>query len=203
MDRKKSYPLLLMISILLSMPGCEQLQPGKQEKTEHQQTGGTEGQGNIIDRKINDVSTGPLPALQKSQGQTIYIPVYSNLTEGFTPSGREITIPLLTNVSIRNIDPDHSLTVTAARYYDTEGNNLGDYLTEPRILRPLATLTLVVKRSDMQGGVGANFLISWESDEKIIAPIIEAVVAGSQGTHGYAFRVPGKVIARQGDQIGD
>ncbi len=199
-DRKVSLPLVMIIAILSSMLGCDQLQPDRQKKSEDQAIGGSAGHGYTIDHRVDSVSIGPFPGPRKSHGQTVYVPVYSNLTEGMTQSGREIIIPLLTNVSIRNVDPSHSLTITASRYYDTEGKELGDYLTEPRVLKPLATLTLVVKRTDLQGGVGANFLISWEADEEIVAPIIEAVVAGSQGSHGYAFRVPGKVIARMGDR---
>jgi len=190
-----------MFSVLVLVPiaGCEQLQPGREDLSEPPKAANTADEGSTIDRKVDNMPAGPLPALLKSHGQTVYVPVYSNLSEGLTPSGSEIIIPLMTNVSIRNVDPDHALTITASRYYDTAGKILGEYLSEPRILGPLETLTLVVKQSDLEGGVGANFLISWESDQKIITPIIEAIVAGSQGTQGYAFRVPGKVIARRGN----
>lgn len=192
LEKRMICVLFWMFSVLLSMTGCEQLQPGLEKTSEADQ-------GFTIDRKVDKMPAGPLPVLRKSHGQTVYVPVYSNLSEGLTPSGSEIIIPLMTNVSIRNVDPDHALTITASRYYDTAGKILGEYLSEPRILGPLETLTLVVKQSDLEGGVGANFLISWESDQKIIAPIIEAIVAGSQGTRGYAFRVPGKVIAARGN----
>jgi len=183
--------LFWMFAVLLPMTGCDQLQSGLEKASESDQ-------GFTIDRKADKMPAGPLPVLGKAHGQTVYVPVYSNLSEGLTASGSEIIIPLLTNVSVRNVDPVHALTITASRYYDTTGKVLGEYLSEPRKIGPLETLTLVVKQSDLEGGVGANFLISWEADEEIITPIIEAVVAGSQGTRGYAFRVPGKVIAARG-----
>ncbi len=199
LEKRMICALVLMFSVLLPMTGCEQLQSAREKTSEPRKTAGIADQGYTIDRKVDKMPAGPLPALLKSHGQTVYVPVYSNLSEGLTPSGSEIIIPLMTNVSVRNVDPAHALTITASRYYDTTGKVLGEYLSEPRILEPLATLTFVVKQSDLEGGVGANFLISWESDEKIIAPIIEAIVAGSQGTRGYAFRVPGKVIAARGN----
>ena len=198
-EKRLLCAVFLMFSVLLPMTGCEQLQSARENLSGSQKTASIAGQGYTIDRKVDNTPTGPLPALLKSHGQTVYVPVYSNLSKGLTSSGSEIIIPLMTNVSVRNVDPAHALTITASRYYDTAGKVLGEYLSEPRILGPLETLTLVVKQSDLEGGIGANFLISWESDEKIITPIIEAIVAGSQGTQGYAFRVPGKVIARRGN----
>lgn len=192
LEKRMIRALFLMFAVLLPMTGCGQLQPGR-EKTSEADRGFT------IDRKVDEMPAGPLPVLRKSHGQTVYVPVYSNLSEGLTPSGSEIIIPLMTNVSVRNVDSAYALTITASRYYDTAGKVLGEYLSEPRTLGPLETLTLVVKQTDLAGGVGANFLISWESDEEITTPIIEAIVAGGQGTRGYAFRVPGKVIATRGN----
>lgn len=97
----------------------------------------------IIGVKVNDleekVSTSPITNRYNIQGyninvtksQIVYVPVYSHLN---TADG---ALQLLeTTLSIRNSDPKHSIKLISARYYDTEGKKLQDYLQSPLTLTP-------------------------------------------------------------------
>jgi hypothetical protein len=55
-------------------------------------------------------------------------------------------------------------------------------------------VTFVVAQLDKEGGLGANFLIDWESAEPIAEPIIEAIMVGVAGTQALAFTSDGRTI---------
>lgn len=117
------------------------------------------------------------PAL--SAGQTLYLAIYSHLYHGdvHAKTGKPSETLVSTHVSIRNTDPALPLRVTSARYYNTDGKLLREYLPAARSIPPLGTLELYVPRSDSSGGSGANFLIDWTADKPINPPIVEALHA--------------------------
>lgn len=51
-------------------------------------------------------------------GQTIYVPAYSNIYVG----NKEMPFLLTVTLSIRNIDPKHQIKITIVDYYETQGN---------------------------------------------------------------------------------
>lgn len=124
-------------------------------------------------------------------GQTVYVPLYSHVYEG-----RGTRVLLAGTLSVRNTDPDHSLTISAVKYYDTEGKLLRDFLTEPLKLKPLGSTDFLVKEADTAGGSGANFIVEWVSDEPVHEPIIEVVMVGRKGGSITAFVRPG-VVTKQ------
>ncbi len=138
----------------------------------------------------------PSPAtdLADSRGQTVYVPVYSHLE--MKEGGRRYD--MAADVSVRNVDPDAPLTLVSVRYYDNDGKLLGEYLESAAVLPPLGSRHFVVGRTDVQGGVGANFLVEWRSEQDVAEPIVEAVMVGTTGTQGFAFRSPGRVIQEHG-----
>lgn len=117
------------------------------------------------------------PAL--SAGQTLYLPIYSHLYHGdvHPKTGKPSETLVSTHVSIRNTDPAAGMKVTSARYYDTNGKLLREYVPTPRPIAPLGTLELYLPRSDSSGGSGANFLIEWSAEKPINAPLVEALHA--------------------------
>ena len=142
------------------------------------------------------VSAEKLADITISHGQLVYVPVYSHVerSDGLPPFAFAV------NVSIRNTDSDHKIGITSARYYDTDGKLIKEYLPEPRILEPLGTTTLFVKQSDMQGGLGANVLIEWGATEAVMEPVIEAVLIGEREVGMCAFRSPGRVVEERGGE---
>ena len=82
-----------------------------------------------------------------------------------------------THVSIRNTDPSAAVKIVSARYYNTDGKLLREFLAKPQAIPPLGTFELYVPRSDSSGGSGANFIIDWTADKPANPPLVEALHA--------------------------
>lgn len=139
------------------------------------------------------VSVGEILAQEASRlskGQTIYVPVYSSVYIG----DRERMFPLTATVSVRNSDPLNSIIVTSADYFDSQGKLLKKYLVDHLQLSPHASTHFVVKESDMSGGPGAGFIIKWQANGTVNAPIVESVMIGTLTQQGISFTSRGQVI---------
>jgi hypothetical protein len=123
-----------------------------------------------------------------SAGQTLYLPIYSHLYHGdLDSSGKPAEELLSAHVSIRNTDTKGILKVTSARYFDTDGKMLKEYVPTPRPVVPMGTLELFVPYRDVSGGSGANFVITWSADAAINPPVVEAVHAEVRASRGLVF----------------
>jgi len=129
-----------------------------------------------------------------STGQSIYVPIYSHIYSG----DREHPFLLAAILSIRNIDPQHSITVLGADYFDSDGNLLRKYLEEPVKLAPLASKRYVVGESDKSGGSGAKFIVKWQSPTKVNPPIVEGVMIGTKMQQGISFVSRGQPLQESG-----
>ncbi|GAA5522519.1 DUF3124 domain-containing protein [Aliifodinibius salicampi] len=125
-----------------------------------------------------------------SIGQLIYVPVYSHIYQ----RDREKTFNLTTTLSIRNADPYRTFTISRVDYYDSRGNLVQQYIDSEVKIDPLASTSYVIEERDLRGGVGANFLVSWESEEPIIPPVIEAVNISTSNQQGVSFLSVGRVL---------
>lgn len=125
-----------------------------------------------------------------SSGQAIYVPAYSHIYTG----SREMPFLLTVTLSIRNIDPKHSMKLTEVSYYGTEGRLLKKYLTGSETLKPMESLRFVVPEQDKAGGSGANFMVRWQSDHPMNPPIVESIMIGTQAQQGISFSSRGQVI---------
>ncbi|MFD2230125.1 DUF3124 domain-containing protein [Alkalimarinus sediminis] len=127
--------------------------------------------------------------LSKSTGQTVYVPSYTELYKS-----NSFSVKGLTTVTIHNIDPHHSITVNAVTSYDTHGKLSKQYLQEPLILRSFASKSYLVRSEKGFDGIGANFIVRWESAEEVVAPLIESRMLANSGTQGYSLSSQGRVI---------
>lgn len=127
-------------------------------------------------------------AISLSKGQTVYVPVYSNVIAG----PREVPVHLSNTLIIRNTDIHNEIFVSAADYYDTQGTLIKRFYAQDVKLAPLETSYLYLSDRDQEGGVGANFIIRWRAVKEVNVPIIECVMVGSQGR---AFVSPSQVIS--------
>ena len=125
-----------------------------------------------------------------STGETVYVPVYSNVYHG--PKARSLEI--LAILSIRNTDPMYPLTVTAADYHDTTGTLIKHHLEKPLTLPPLGSVDFKVPEQDETGGAGANFIVRWQSKKSINQPIIQAIMISTRSSLGISFICPGQII---------
>ena len=134
----------------------------------------------------------PLPA--DFVHRRVYVSVYSSIYLGL--ESEPLMVNLAATVSVRNVSDAHPLILTHARYYDSAGKAVRDYLTGPGELGPMATVEYVVKRGDTAGGPGANFVIEWAGPASMDEPIVEAVMIGQSGDAGFSFISLGKSIQR-------
>ena len=125
-----------------------------------------------------------------SEGQTVYLPVYSYVFYG--DRGRKFD--LTATISIRNTDPHFPVTLTSAKYYDSQGKLVKDYVTKPVTVTPLASTHLLVNESDLSGGLGASFIMQWQSSQKVNPPVFEAIMIGTASNQGISFVCRGQVI---------
>ncbi|MBW4541840.1 MAG: DUF3124 domain-containing protein [Myxacorys chilensis ATA2-1-KO14] len=147
--------------------------------------------------------TSPLPPEPTSQletvtlntvkivaGQTVYVPVYSHV---YSPD-RNQRLELSVTLSIRNTDRTQRMILTTVNYYNTNGEQIRQYLTQPVELRPLASVDFVINRDDTSGGAGANFIVEWVSERQVSNPVIEALMISTAGNQGISFISDGRVI---------
>jgi hypothetical protein len=126
----------------------------------------------------------------RSSGQTVYVPVYSFIFIG----DRAATFNLAATLSIRNIDPVHSIYVTAADYHDAAGRLVKKQIEKQVLLKPLASTEAFIAESDISGGLGASFIVRWKSDQPVVPPVVECVMIGTRSGQGISFVSPGRVI---------
>jgi len=125
-----------------------------------------------------------------SKGQTIYVPVYSNIFS----APKKIQYNLAAILSIRNTDMSHPITILAADYYDTRGKLVRKYFQKPVNLAPLESTDIYIPEDDATGGTGANFVVKWHSQKEVNVPIIECVMIGMKSGQGISFVSPGQEI---------
>jgi hypothetical protein len=133
-------------------------------------------------------------APELTQGQTVYVPVYSEVPYGNADrNGKPAKWLLSATLTIRNTDPFTPLTLRSIRYFDTDGNVIRDYPTGDKI-GPLGTREIFVPHSDQSGGSGANFIVVWDAEKAINAPIIEAIHAYFFDSRGLVFVSPSQAL---------
>lgn len=130
-----------------------------------------------------------------SSGETVYVPVYSNIYTG----PKAVPLQLAAVLSLRNTDPKHTITILKADYYDSDGKMIESFVKQPIELRPLASTYFYIKEYDKRGGPGASFLVRWRSEKEVNHPIIESVMIGVLSGHGVSFICPGQIITDHTD----
>ena len=123
--------------------------------------------------------------------QSLYVSIYSDIPADNRYKNKPFD--LTATLSIRNTDLKSSLVLDMVDYYDSPGNKLQSYLTEPVTVAPLASTRFIVREGD-QGGSGAKFLVRRHSDKPVTAPIVETVMIGTQLQQGISFICRGQVI---------
>jgi len=130
------------------------------------------------------------PARGAPSRRTVYVPAYSHLGSERRPTLFAITL------SVRNVDPTATITLTHVDYYDTSGHRVRRYLSAPRHLRPLETAEFSVETFDEVGGSGANFLVYWEGASDAHPLLTETVMIGHMGAGYVAFTSRGVELDR-------
>ncbi|WP_421751717.1 DUF3124 domain-containing protein [Croceimicrobium sp.] len=143
------------------------------------------------DAKAQTLFKGKLSEIPSGleQGQS-YLSVYSHIYSKSQERSEDLSI----TISLRNTDPDHSLYLSKAEYYNTHGEAIKNYLDQSVKLEPLETLEWVIDQKDRSGGSGANFLFHWAQDSLASDPLFEAVMISTSGQQGLSFHTTAKRI---------
>lgn len=137
------------------------------------------------------VSTGSAAAgIALLKGQRVYVPVYSHIYHGDKEQAFELAVTL----SVRNTDPNRTISITSVDYYDSDGKLIRKYLDREMRLGGLASTRFVVKESDKSGGAGASFIVGWRSEAGVTEPIVESVMIGTSTQQGISFSSRGQAI---------
>lgn len=129
--------------------------------------------------------------LDISSGQTVFVPAYS---EVYYASNK--TIALAVTLSIHNTDVENSIFITSVRYYNTQGQLVKEYLTEPQRLDALASADFFVNSGEQTGGVGTNFIVEWVAEQPVYEPVVETLMLSTSSAQGLSFTSPGRVISQ-------
>lgn len=138
-------------------------------------------------------AAGAESQLNRSAGQTVYVPIYSHIYSG----NKERPVYLAATLSIRNADPGNSIQIIAVDYYDSNGKLLKSYLNSAVELPKMASIRYVVKESDKEGGSGANFVVKWQANRFVTTPLIESVMISTQSQLGISFTSRGYVTTER------
>lgn len=97
-------------------------------------------------------------ALSKSVGQSLYLPIYSPIWHGDTNTLNQPERTLVSvSVSIRNTDPATTIQAISARYFDTQGKRLREYVVAPVKIGPMGTHEIFIPRADDTGVARRKF----------------------------------------------
>ncbi len=108
-----------------------------------------------------------------------YIPAYSHIySSDGDPKEAAVTL------SLRNTDLKEKITILKVGYFNTKGELIRYYLKGGIELGPLETKEIFIKKSDNQGGSGANFIVLFNASPIALPPIFEAVMATSKKSNG-------------------
>ncbi|MBQ0769402.1 MAG: DUF3124 domain-containing protein [Bizionia sp.] len=116
-----------------------------------------------------------------------YLSVYSEiygLTEHRTQN-------LTATVSIRNINPNDTIYINKAEYFNTNGDPIRTYFNKTVFIKPLETIEIIIDERDKEGGSGANFVFDWSVSKGIHDPFFEAVMISTSSQQGISFTTQG------------
>lgn len=173
---KKTGLILLLAVVILS--GCEPF-PVEDNKTRPK-------------REPESSYFYPLTTAEKTGDNlyhSIYVPVYSHI---YISGGGRLNMAV--TLLVRNTDFTHPLIIKSVRYFDTGGQIIENYLSVPHVLAPMASTYFFIDQTDIRGGVGANFIVQWTADDSANSPVIDAIMAGTNGTQGFSFSSQGSEI---------
>lgn len=149
---------------------------------------GTQSIGLILALLLGHSLAHGQTTLSRAQGQRLYLPIYSHIWHGDVhKNGQPMKTPVSVAVSIRNTDPVQPIRVMSATYFDTDGRKIREYVGSPKVVDPMATHELFVPLSDDEGGSGANFVITWKSDQEASQPLVQAIHANLPAGRSIVF----------------
>lgn len=118
-----------------------------------------------------------------------YIPVYSHVYSKY-----DKPIPLVVMLSLRNADMKKVVNIHKILYYNTEGKLIREYFQDGVTLNPMETKEILIKKKDVEGGSGANFVVLFTMDDNSIPPLFESFMSGGKEDRGFSFSSRGTIF---------
>lgn len=134
------------------------------------------------------------PVVERWYAQTVYVPVYSSVFFGNQKRKGPRVFNVAATVTLRNTDLKHAIVITEAQYVGASGKPLRQHLDGPRVLAPLESTELAIDEADVEGGVGACFIVRWQAEHAVTAPIMQSVMIGTQSSQGISFVAEGHML---------
>jgi hypothetical protein len=123
------------------------------------------------------------------KGQTIHIVSYPNIVS------ESYRINMRGNLIIHNTDQHHPITLVRIDHYNTDGKLVEKYLKSPLKLGPLAASRVIVKQPHHhEEKPGITFIVQWQADQPVTAPLVKCFIVGALSGQGYSFTSSGNVI---------
>ena len=127
--------------------------------------------------------TSEIMADQMQVKGSSYLSVYSDIYD-MTDETKHL---LTATISMRNTSLTDSLFILKADYFNTNGQLIRSYISEPIFLVPMETVEIVINRRDTTGGSGANFIFNWGLRITNAEPLFESVMIWTTGNQGISF----------------
>lgn len=124
-----------------------------------------------------------------------YVPAYSQV-HSMNSEEESAYVNLSITLSVRNTDMEHGLIIKSVKYFNNAGELVKDYISEPIEISAMGSESYFVPAKDRSGGIGANFLIEWTSEQDVNTPYIEALMFGGYGNYGYSWSSMGQIVTR-------
>lgn len=126
-------------------------------------------------------------------GEVLFIPVYSSVYHQ-----NDKTFDLTATLSIHNTDINSKIRVIKVNYYDSNGMLVRSFINDEVKLNALQSRQFIIKETDVSGGTAAKFIIQWQSELKVVKPIVEAVMISTSSQQGISFKTESKTISSVG-----
>ena len=135
------------------------------------------------------VTGGAAAEVKLVKGQTLYIPSPTSFVAG------TYSFDVRATVYIHNTDPTNAITITGIDFYNSGGKLMEKYVTQPVKLNALAATRVNVKQPlEGEDGMAAHFVIQWQSEHKVVEPLINGWLTGVSGTRGFSFTSYPRII---------
>lgn len=131
-------------------------------------------------------SVDPAGLASLESGKT-YLSVYSQIYSQNEHKTHDLTV----TVSMRNPNPDDTVYIHKAEYFDNSGAPIRTYFDKPIFLAPMETAEIIIDERDKTGGTGASFLFDWNKTPGTNSPVFEAVMISTYGQQGLSFTTQG------------
>lgn len=148
----------------------------------------------LRERSPGSASPGPSAATATDPGtrvarQRVYVPAYSNV---FSGEGQPLLLAI--TLSVRNTSDTTPITLRELHYRDANGAIVKEHDQGPRLIPPLGSAEFFVPERDTSGGSGASFLLIWDAEQPVTAPVIQAIHLSTKSQLGVSLVTEGRVL---------